>query len=69
MALGEKVREAREKVGITQVELSKRLKASQRTITEIETGKREPSLRTIKKIASELGISVQELFSLEEKVA
>jgi len=69
MALGENVKKAREHAGLTQVDLAKRLQASQRTITEIETGRREPSVRTLKKIALALGTTIQELFYTEEKVA
>lgn len=44
--------------GLTQVELAKRAKISRPYLTEIETGKKDGSIRAMKEIARILGVNV-----------
>jgi transcriptional regulator with XRE-family HTH domain len=49
--LGNRVRALRKKKGWTQVELSERLGIDRSYLSEIETGKKDPSLRILKAFA------------------
>ena len=59
---GEKIREARQKIGITQKELAERMGTSPQNLAQYENGKRQPKLETLDKIAAALGIDVWELY-------
>jgi len=48
--------------GLTQVELAKLSGVSAFTITEIETGQREPRASTLRKLAAALGVEVADFF-------
>lgn len=52
---------------LSQPMLAKRTDISQTTITQIETGKRPPSLRSIIKLANELGYDVSITFTENDK--
>ena len=54
--LGEKVRYAREKKGLTARELAEKAKITQPYISEIENGKRTPSAKTIMGLAHALDV-------------
>ena len=51
---------------ITQDDLAKRISVSRQTINTIESGKYIPSTALALKMAKTFGISVEELFQLEE---
>lgn len=55
--LGEKLRRLREKLGMTQAELGAQAGVSAALIGQVELGRVSPSLKTINKIASALGVS------------
>jgi transcriptional regulator with XRE-family HTH domain len=59
--LGKRLREAREKKKIGLRELARRLGVSASLISQIETGKTEPSINTLFAIVSELELSVNEI--------
>jgi transcriptional regulator with XRE-family HTH domain len=59
--LGQRLREAREQKGIGLRELARRLGVSASLISQIETGKTEPSINTLFSIVSELELSVNEI--------
>lgn len=59
-----RVKEFRNKKGLTQEELAERVGVRRETIVFLEQGKYSPSLRLALKIAEELKMSVNELFSL-----
>lgn len=61
--LGPRLRERREQGGLTLRELARRLGISPSAISQIETGKSRPSVSTLYAIVSELGMSLDELFS------
>lgn len=57
-----KMREYRERAGITQAELAKRCGCCRETIGKLEAGKYNPSLKLAMDVAQELGASVYDLF-------
>lgn len=58
-----KIKEAREKVGMSQDELSKKSGVSRTIISGLETGTiNVTTTRTLKKIAEALGIKVSDIF-------
>ena len=59
--LGHRLREAREQKKIGLRELARRLGVSASLISQIETGKTEPSINTLFAIVSELELSVNEI--------
>lgn len=60
-ALGARLRAERERRNLSLSELARRLGVSASLISQIETGKSKPSVVTLYGIASELGLSVDEL--------
>jgi transcriptional regulator with XRE-family HTH domain len=58
-----RLRRAREEAGLSLRELSRRLELSASALSQIETGKSRPSVKTLYAIVSELGISLDELFA------
>jgi transcriptional regulator with XRE-family HTH domain/quercetin dioxygenase-like cupin family protein len=58
----QRLREAREASGLSLRQLAKRLEISPSALSQIETGKSRPSVRTLYAVVSELGISLDELF-------
>jgi transcriptional regulator with XRE-family HTH domain len=59
--LGQRLRDAREEKDIGLRELARRLGVSPSLISQIETGKTEPSINTLFSIVSELELSVNEI--------
>ena len=60
----QEIRRLREEKGWGQKELAFHAHLSQSVISEIETGKRSPSARTLQKLAGALGVEVRDLFPL-----
>jgi transcriptional regulator with XRE-family HTH domain len=63
MQVGQRLRSAREAKGLSLRELARRLELSASALSQIETGKSRPSIKTLYGIVSELGISMDELFA------
>src|SRR3989442_2049918 len=61
--VGQRLRAHREARSISLRELARRLGLSPSAISQIETGKSRPSVSTLYSIVSELGMSLDELFS------
>ncbi len=59
--LGATVRRLRKEKGLSQEDLAEAIGRDPRTIVAIETGKRNPTLKTINKIAKTLKIPLSEL--------
>lgn len=59
--LGEKIRTLRKERGLTQEKLAELAKVDPKSVIEIESGKRNPTLKTLSKISSSLKISVEDL--------
>ena len=51
---------------ITQGELSKEIGISRNTIVNFETGRRDPRIKDLRKIAKALNVSIEELISENE---
>ena len=62
--VGAQLREKRFEVGLSLRELARRLDVSPSLVSQIETGKIQPSVRTLYAIVSELGLSLDEIFEL-----
>lgn len=61
--IGERLREARGKAGLSVVELARRSGLSRRTLTEIEAGRTNPTLASLAALARSAGVELQELIS------
>jgi putative transcriptional regulator len=59
----QKVRDTRESRGMSTRDLAREARISTETIYAIEHGKRQPSVRTLGKIARVLGVEVKDFFS------
>jgi transcriptional regulator with XRE-family HTH domain len=62
--VGAQLREKRFEIGMSLRELARRLDVSPSLVSQIETGKIQPSVRTLYAIVSELGLSLDEIFEL-----
>ena len=62
VTFGNKVRELRLKAGFSQEKFALRIGMDRTYYSSVETGKRNISLRNIKKIADGLNLSLSELF-------
>ena len=60
--IGDKIKEYRKQLGLTQVQLAKRLGITQGTLALYETGKRHPKIETVNRIADALCVSSSKLF-------
>ena len=60
--IGNRLREERNRAGISQRELARRLGVSASLISQIETGQSKPSVGTLYAIVTEFGISLDEIF-------
>ena len=60
--LGKRIREIREKIGVTQEKLAFKAKISPSFLSHVERGTKKASLETMKRIADALGVPVQNLF-------
>ncbi len=63
-SVGARLRERRGQLGLSLRELARRLEVSPSLVSQIETGKIQPSVRTLYAIVSELGLSLDEIFEL-----
>jgi transcriptional regulator with XRE-family HTH domain len=54
-------------VDMTQAELAKKANVTESSISYYESGDRAPTIKTAKKLAEALGITLNELFEIEEK--
>lgn len=59
--LGENIRKIRLAKGMTQGDLCRKLEVDRGYMSNVETGKKNPTLATIERIAKALGVSTDEL--------
>ncbi len=59
--LGEKIRQLRKERNLTQEKLAELAKIDPKSVIQIESGKRNPTLKTIGKIANTFKISIANL--------
>ena len=60
--LGNRIRELRNKTGLSQEKFALKIGIDRTYFASIESGKRNVAIRNIKKIADGLGVSLSELF-------
>ena len=65
--IGAQLRERRSENGISLRELARRLHVSASLVSQIETGKAQPSVRTLYAIVNELGLSLDEVLDLASR--
>ena len=63
--LGERIKELREKRGMSQEDLAKKTALSQSTVSQVEREEKDPSLSTLQKIAEGLDVHIAMLFANE----
>jgi transcriptional regulator with XRE-family HTH domain len=61
LTFGERVRRRRDSLGITQEALAQKIGIHRPVLSDIETGQHSPTLRTIERVASALGLTVGQL--------
>lgn len=61
--MGQRLREIRLERGISLRELARRLELSPSAVSKIETGKMQPSVRTLHALVAEFGLSVDDVFT------
>jgi transcriptional regulator with XRE-family HTH domain len=66
-ALGTAVKARREELGRTQEQLANDSGLHQRWISNVETGKRNPSYSSLRRLAAALGLSTSELIARAEQ--
>ncbi len=67
-ALGEAVKARREELGLTQEEVAHNGGLHQRWVSNVETGKRNPSYESLRRLAAGLGLSASELIARAEQI-
>lgn len=65
---GQRLKELREKIDISQEELGRRFNLSQSTIAYYESNKKQPSQRTLGKMADYFYVTTDYLLGREEKI-
>jgi len=67
-ALGIAVKARREELGLTQEQLDNNTNLHQRWISNVETGKRNPSYASLRRLAAGLDLSASELLARAEQI-
>lgn len=67
MTIGQRIKLARAKAGISQKELAEKLEVSASMIGQYENDIRKPKLDTQQRIADALGVDIYEVFSDEQR--
>ena len=62
-----RMKEFREKLGITQETLAKKVDVTRQTILFLEKGKYNPSLRLAYRISQVLNVKIEDIFSFEDE--
>lgn len=63
--LGKRIKQYREKVGLTQFQLAEKIGVSEFYISALETGRRNPGRKTLVKLANEMKIPIEALLDIE----
>ena len=66
-SIGKNLKRLREASGMTQLDLAKRLDYTKQTISNYETGRREPDIETVGKIAGALNVSIESIIADEDE--
>jgi transcriptional regulator with XRE-family HTH domain len=65
MELGEKIKTLRKRQGLSQEELAERVEINSTHLSRLETGKYQPSIDVLKRLAEALEVSADHLLSAE----
>lgn len=68
LALGLAVKARRQELGLTQEQLDLRTDLHQRWISNVETGKRNPSYASLRRLAAGLELAASELLARAEQI-
>jgi transcriptional regulator with XRE-family HTH domain len=68
MEIGKKIKSIREAKGMTAKEVISAVDMGAAMYSRIETGKTEPSLSTLEKIAKALGVKLSDFFDVDDKL-
>jgi transcriptional regulator with XRE-family HTH domain len=68
VALGLAVKSRREELGLTQEQVYLRTEIQQRYLSNVETGKRNPSYASLRRLAAGLDLSASELLARAEQL-
>ncbi len=68
IALGLAVKTRRQELGLTQEQLAHDTELHQRWISNVETGKRNPSYGSLRRLAAGLELTAAELIALAEQI-
>ncbi|MDK7927078.1 MAG: helix-turn-helix transcriptional regulator [Staphylococcus simulans] len=63
MKFGQNIKQIRKQRNLTQKQLADQIKISRSYLSDIENGNKNPSAKTVKKLADSLGLSVTDLFN------
>ncbi|UXR32321.1 helix-turn-helix domain-containing protein [Staphylococcus simulans] len=63
MKFGQNIKQIRKRMNITRSELATKMEISQSYLSDIENGRKNLSIKTVKKLANSLGLSVTDLFN------
>jgi quercetin dioxygenase-like cupin family protein/DNA-binding XRE family transcriptional regulator len=66
-SVGERIREERLRLGVSLRALAREVGVSASMMSQIETGKTQPSVSTLYAITSALGVSIQDVFDVAER--
>lgn len=69
MTLGNRIRNRREELGLTQPELAYKAKASQPYISRLEKGEIRPSMQMLINLSSALNMSIDEMLKDEKRAS
>ena len=69
MEIGKKIKSTRDAKGMTAKDVISAVDSGAAMYSRIETGKTEPSLSTLEKIAKALGVSLSDFFSPKDAIA
>ena len=62
-SVAQNIRNFRNKKGITQSELAKKIDLSRNTIVNVETARRDPRVKDLRKIANALDVPIEQLLA------
>ena len=61
MTLASRIRDLRKNAGLTQEQLAQKIGVKKQNISRYESGRVEPNIRTAKKLADALGVSLEDM--------
>ena len=69
LVVGRVIRDARRRVGMTQVECARRLGTSAAYVSGLETGRMNPTIGQLSAVATALGVELDVIFRVPESIS